>query len=91
MERKQVIEILKEIVLTFVEQCDDYDTLELGENDVLLSGEYELDSIALVSIIVEIERQFDIIIDDEYLTFDFLSTIGDMADFVLEAIAEQHI
>lgn len=38
----------------------------------------------MVQIIVEIERAFDIKIEDEYLSMDFLSTIGSIADFVME-------
>ena len=90
MDRDEVVTILKEIVMSFIEVAgDNVDDFEIGDDDILLAGEYQISSIALVSIIVEIERQFNIIIDDEYLTYDFLSTISDMADFVTELLTRK--
>lgn len=60
------------------------DEVELGEDDILNDGEWGIDSLIMVQIIVEIERAFDIKIEDEYLSMDFLSTIGSIADFVME-------
>ncbi len=81
MERCEVINKIKTIIYLLAEVDSEID---LDEDDILNDGELGLDSLLLVQIIVEIEREFDIIIEDEYLSMDFLSTIGAMADFVME-------
>lgn len=81
MERQQVVNKIKEILLLLVDMEDE---VELGEDDILNDGEWGIDSLIMVQIIVEIERAFDIKIEDEYLSMDFLSTIGSIADFVME-------
>ena len=81
MERQEVVNKIKEILLLLVDMEDE---VELGEDDILNDGEWGIDSLILVQIIVEIERAFDIKIEDEYLSMDFLSTIGSIADFVME-------
>jgi len=81
MERQEVVNKIKEILLLLV---DMEDNVELGEDDILNDGEWGIDSLIMVQIIVEIERPFDIKIEDEYLSMDFLSTIGSIADFVME-------
>ena len=85
--RDTVISKLKDIVSLFVE--DEEGEVIIENDDILVSDTYGLDSIALVSIIVEIERVFEVEIDDEYLTMDFLSTIDSMADFVIELLEEK--
>lgn len=81
MERQEVVSKIKEILLLLVDMEDE---VELGEDDILNDGEWGIDSLIMVQIIVEIERAFDIKIEDEYLSMDFLSTIGSIADFVME-------
>lgn len=81
MERQEVVNKIKEILLLLVNMEDE---VELGEDDILNDGEWGIDSLIMVQIIVEIERAFDIKIEDEYLSMDFLSTIGSIADFVME-------
>ena len=72
MERQEVVNKIKEILLLLVDMEDE---VELGEDDILNDGEWGIDSLIMVQIIVEIERAFDIKIEDEYLSMDFLSTI----------------
>ena len=81
MERQEVVNKIKEILLLLVDMEDE---VELGEDDILNDGEWGIDSLIMVQIIVGIERAFDIKIEDEYLSMDFLSTIGSIADFVME-------
>ncbi len=69
MERQEVVNKIKEILLLLVDMEDD---VELGEDDILNDGEWGIDSLIMVQIIVEIERAFDIKIEDEYLSMDFL-------------------
>jgi acyl carrier protein len=42
----------------------------------------ELDSLAVVELIVELERRFDIAFDDEDVTAEVFETIGSLAAFV---------
>ena len=87
MNRQDVIKELKDIVLTFLNlNEDEFVVNDIDEDDVLNDGEFGLDSLSLINVIVEIERRFSITIEDEYLSMDFLSSIGAMADFILECI-----
>jgi acyl carrier protein len=42
----------------------------------------ELDSMALVALLVELEQRFDITVDDEDVTAEVFETIGTLAAFV---------
>lgn len=84
---KQVIKSeVKDIILTFVNTEDENNYINIDENAILNDGEYGLDSLSLINIVVEIERRFGIQIDDEYLDMEFLSSINSMTDFVWEII-----
>ena len=86
MEREQIIEKLTDILYTL---SDVDEQIELSEDDILNDGELGLDSLIMVQLIVEIEREFDIEIDDEYLSMDFLSTLGTIADFIMEEMKSE--
>jgi acyl carrier protein len=91
MDRKDVVNEIKDIVTTFFQYDDEesVEAIDLGEDDVLLNNEYGLSSIDMVSIVVEIERRFGIEVEDEYMTMEFMETIGTMADFVIEKLREK--
>lgn len=88
MDRYLVKKELRNIISLFIEDQSN-EPVVFQDDDLLIGDAYSIDSVALVTIIVEIERRFDIEIDDEYLTMDFLSSINTMADFVLDMIKEQ--
>ncbi|WP_018861142.1 MULTISPECIES: acyl carrier protein [unclassified Thioalkalivibrio] len=48
----------------------------------LLGGVPELDSMAVVSLINEMEEQFDIVIDDDDVSAETFETVGALVDFV---------
>lgn len=48
----------------------------------LLGGIPELDSMAVVSLINEMEEQFDIVIDDDDVSAETFETVGALVDFV---------
>lgn len=87
MNRQDVIKELKDIVLTFLNLDEvEFVVNDIDEDDILNDGEFGLDSLSLINVVVEIERRFSITIEDEYLSMDFLSSIGAMADFILECM-----
>lgn len=54
--------------------------------DIDLS-EYEIDSTLFVSFIVEVEREFNILIPDELLTIDSLSSLNGFCIYIEEQIS----
>ena len=56
------------------------DTLEASSE--LFGSMPELDSMAVVSLAVALEREFDFEIDDEDFTGEVFDTIGTLAEFV---------
>ena len=48
----------------------------------LLGSLPELDSMAVIELIVELERRFGIAVDDEDITADTFETLGSLAAFV---------
>jgi acyl carrier protein len=54
----------------------------LGASTELFGSMPELDSMAVVTLAVNLEREFDFEIDDEDFTGDVFETIGTLADFV---------
>lgn len=89
MEREQILQGVRDIVFMFV-QTDSSTEPILQEDDVLLGEEFGIDSIAIISILVEIERRFNIEIEDEYLTMDLFSTLGTLVDLVYELLGEEN-
>lgn len=87
MNRQKVKEEIKDILLLYVDNEDNED-VDIYDDDILLGEEYGIDSISLVQIVVEIERRFDIQIEDEYLNMDFLASVNAITDFVWEIISK---
>ena len=50
-------------------------------NDVDLT-EYQIDSITFVTFMVEVEEHFDIIIPDEYLTYETIKSLNGYANLI---------
>lgn len=71
------------------------DTLGLGDRldrmgpDMMLLGNVpELDSVAVVTVILAIEKNFSIAIKDDEISAQTFATLGTLADFVKNKIAE---
>ena len=64
--------------------------VETDESDNFILSK-EIDSIQLISIIVEIEVKFNIEIPDEYLVADFLSDFEHVADVVEDIINRSNV
>ena len=48
---------------------------------------YDLDSLTFVSIIIDIEREFQIVIPDEYYSIKSLSSISNLVDIINKLIS----
>ena len=65
------------------------DTLQLGsraerldESSELLGAIPELDSMAVVMVVTELENHFGIVVEDDELNADVFATLGSLTDFV---------
>lgn len=60
---------------------------KLGENDILLGGIPEFDSMAVVSLLTVIEDNYGVMIDDDEVSADNFETIGSLLQFVNAKVA----
>lgn len=54
--------------------------------DTILTNDFEFDSIKIIELVIEIEDQFNIILDDENLTIEKLSSYASLVEIVKEKI-----
>ena len=62
-------------------------SLGFGRDTPLLGAIPELDSMAVVSLITDMEEQFGIVVDDDDISGDTFATVGSLADFISGKIA----
>jgi acyl carrier protein len=79
------LEELKALIGEVLQISDRMD--KLGENDVLLGGIPEFDSMAVVSLLTVIEDNYGIMIDDDEVSADNFETIGSLLQFVNSKVA----
>lgn len=79
------LEELKALIGEVLQISDRMD--KLGENDVLLGGIPEFDSMAVVSLLTVIEENYGIMIDDDEVSADNFETIGSLLQFVNSKVA----
>ncbi|MBN9132059.1 MAG: acyl carrier protein [Nitrosospira multiformis] len=60
----------------------------LKENSPLLGAIPELDSMAVVNVITALEEHFDITVDDDEISAKTFETVGSLAQFVEQKLAE---
>lgn len=60
----------------------------LKENSPLLGAIPELDSMAVVNVITALEEHFDITVDDDEINAKTFETVGNLAQFVEQKLAE---
>jgi len=58
----------------------------LTEDSMLLGGIPEFDSMAVVSILTELEESFGIMVDDDEIDASIFETVGALVNFVEEKI-----
>jgi acyl carrier protein len=61
----------------------------ISSNTPLLGRGIGLDSIETLALVAGIEEEFNILVDDEDLTVELFSKIGNLAEYVLHKITEQ--
>ncbi|WP_312352673.1 acyl carrier protein [Sphingobacterium siyangense] len=55
---------------------------EINEDVSLIDGELAMDSITIVNFIVEIEKQFEITLDENEISGRLFESINSLADFI---------
>ncbi len=60
----------------------------LNEDSPLLGAIPELDSMAVVNVITALEEHFDITVDDDEISAKTFETVGSLAQFVEQKLAE---
>lgn len=60
----------------------------MGSDMILLGNVPELDSVAVVTVIIAIEKKFSITIKDDEISAQTFATLGTLVDFVENKIAE---
>jgi len=73
---------VKAVVVETLEIEDRADTID--ETTPLLGAVPELDSLAVLELIVELERRFDITVDGDDVTADAFATLASLTEFVAE-------
>ena len=70
-------------------ECLEHISIVLDDcrGDINLS-EFDIDSIAFVSFIVDLEETFNILIPDYYLTYEILQSLTGLENLVFELLAE---
>lgn len=64
------------------------DKAKIGIDTALLGNLPEFDSQSVVSILVSLEEEFDIVIEDDEVDADLFQTAGSLAAFVKQKLAE---
>lgn len=60
----------------------------LTEHSALLGSIPELDSMAVVNVITALEKQFDIMIDDDEISAEIFETLGSLTNFIEKKLSE---
>jgi len=77
---------IKKILTDTLGLGDRLDTM--GSDMILLGNVPELDSVAVVTVIIAIEKKFSITIKDDEISAQTFATLGTLVDFVENKIAE---
>ena len=77
---------IKKILADILELGNRIDAIEL--DTILLGNIPELDSVAVVTIILALEKKFPIAIKDDEISAKTFATLGTLVDFVEQKIAD---
>jgi acyl carrier protein len=80
MYQKEAIDLVKVVVVQTLGVQDRAGMLDAATP--LLGSMPELDSMAVMELLLELERRFDIVVDDEDITADTFETLGSLTAFV---------
>ncbi len=91
MEEKLSLDIEKKIIQILISdlEIDPAILSVVDSNTPLLGRGIGLDSVETLTLVAGIEEAFDIQIDDADLTVELFKSLGTLAEYVLQKIAEQ--
>lgn len=91
MKKNEITNKFKEIIKLFLDE-EAYEYIdEIMNEDILFGQGVGIDSLLQIQILLEIERVFDIVINDEDMVFIFTYTLGELADYIGEKISFSHV
>lgn len=77
---------IEKILINIIKRCDNsVDTDEIN-NKTDLVNDLGFDSISIIQLVVELENEFDIEIDDEYLLIEYLSPFKSLIEIINNSI-----
>ena len=82
MSQTTLVDDVKAVVIKTLAIEDRADALDA---DTALTAIPELDSLAILELVVELERRFGITVQDEDVTAEVFDTIGSLAAYVAES------
>ncbi len=84
MEREEIIKKIVDILKYNIPEAGD---LKINRENA--EKQLEVGSLIFLQLLTEVEKEFQIHIEDDYWEYDKLSSIGVIADYVLEAVKEK--
>ena len=86
LQRDELIESLKKMI---VEECDmDIEPDQLSDDDILIGGEFDLDSLDALQIAVAIKSAYGVRVEANPEGRQAMQSIASLADFIIEADAK---
>lgn len=82
MTRQDVSNQIKQLLIDTLSL--DLKPEEMGEDTLLLGDIPEFDSMAIVSIITELEEGFGFVAEDDELSAEVFESVGTLVDFVVQ-------
>lgn len=82
MTRQDVSNQIKQLLIDTLSL--DLKPEEMGEDTLLLGDLPEFDSMAIVSIITELEEGFGFVAEDDELSAEVFESVGTLVDFVVQ-------
>lgn len=79
MEKKEIVEIIKTILVNEVKLTPNKDSIQEDSN---LKNEFNINSMQMVTFLVELEEYFNIEMDNEEITQDMIVNIRLLTDFI---------
>lgn len=77
--------ILRDTLVLSNEQVD-----QLKANSPLLGAIPELDSVGVVSVLIALEDDYDIVVEDDEISAEVFKTLGSLSEFLQHKIEPDH-
>jgi acyl carrier protein len=79
-------EVSKQIIIILTHIIPSYDATFWSEETEFFGAIAEFDSMVIVTLIGELEEQFDIVFDDDDISSDNFETLASLTQLVIESI-----